>query len=227
MWPLTPPRVGSWSTEGKRSSSRTLRFRNAAKNTHEYNGERNGDGEDDNYVSIDRLADIHIVIGSQFNDGLGGSDGEDKLFGGPGHDYMDGYKGADYLDGGDGDDRLFGGEGHDVLWGNAGADIYVLSRDNDQMHYFNPFDGDRLDVRKMDLFSTRLSVNMANWGNDDERLYMNFETDGAGYFNNRMSFYSTAQDTNGIHNERIYSFSRLESYLKQFFNDYDGDILIY
>src|SRR5215213_9383233 len=88
----------------------------------------------------DILHEIEGVIGSAFNDGLGGNDqanvlrgedgddvlfgygGDDTVHGGGGNDLIDGGAGNDRLDGGDGIDTIDGGSGDDVLEGGAGVD---------------------------------------------------------------------------------------------------------
>ena len=81
------------------------------------------------------------MIGSAFNDGLGGDDqanvlrgedgddvllgfgGDDTVHGGGGNDLINGGAGNDRLDGGDGVDTIDGGSsGDDVLEGGAGVD---------------------------------------------------------------------------------------------------------
>jgi len=75
-----------------------------------------GDAAGDTYVGIEQL------VGSAFNDVLGGDGAVNMLDGGAGGDLLYGYAGADYLFGGDGDDVLEGGAGADFMDGGNGFD---------------------------------------------------------------------------------------------------------
>jgi len=90
------------------------------------NGGTGGDAAGDTYASIE------IVIGSAFDDSLGGdgadneirgNDGNDTLAGSDGDDRLLGAKGDDTLNGGGGDDLLNGGGGRDSFSGGEGDDI--------------------------------------------------------------------------------------------------------
>jgi Ca2+-binding RTX toxin-like protein len=88
----------------------------------------------------DRLSNIEVLSGSNFNDsltgdasdnaligmdgndGLSGLDGDDRLFGGAGNDTLKGGGGADRLEGGVENDLLIGGLGDDMLIGGEGND---------------------------------------------------------------------------------------------------------
>ena len=70
----------------------------------------------------DQLISIEALEGSNFNDILGGGDGNDTLRGLAGDDDLDGENGNDTLFGGDGNDLLDGGTGNDSLDGGAGND---------------------------------------------------------------------------------------------------------
>jgi RTX calcium-binding nonapeptide repeat (4 copies) len=74
-------------------------------------------GEGDNV-----RGDVDIVVGSTFDDVLGGSDAPQQLFGNAGDDRIDGLGGDDILNGGTGDDEISGGAGRDRLEGSAGED---------------------------------------------------------------------------------------------------------
>ncbi len=50
----------------------------------------------------DRLTNIQVVVGSDFNDSLNGTSANESLYGGAGDDTLTGGAGADYLDGGGG-----------------------------------------------------------------------------------------------------------------------------
>lgn len=113
-----------------------------------------GDAAGDYYLGIEN------VIGSDFNDAIGGNhtttltdklagglgndtlegwDGDDVLSGGDGADFMNGVRGDDLLFGGGGNDQLrggantdllFGGVGNDILRGQAGTDTYYFSKNS-------------------------------------------------------------------------------------------------
>ena len=68
-------------------------------------------------AGVDTLLAVEKVIGSAFNDIIGGNDGDNLLAGG---------NGSDLIDGGDGNDVIAGGFGSDNLWGGGGTDIFVF-----------------------------------------------------------------------------------------------------
>ncbi|WP_281024079.1 calcium-binding protein [Microvirga subterranea] len=77
----------------------------------------------------DTFSGIEALVGSLFNDELGGDDNDNELRGGGtsggtngGNDTLDGYRGNDKLIGEGGDDKLYGREGLDTLYGGTGAD---------------------------------------------------------------------------------------------------------
>ena len=75
-----------------------------------------GHAQGDVYIGVEAL------IGSQFNDQLGGDASANTLDGLGGNDLLEGRNGDDILRGGDGDDILAGGTGGDRLEGGAGSD---------------------------------------------------------------------------------------------------------
>jgi Ca2+-binding RTX toxin-like protein len=69
-----------------------------------------------------KLLNIENVIGTQYDDTIGGDDEDNSLSGLDGNDSINGYGGNDVIDGGDGDDEIFGGDGNDFAGGNGGND---------------------------------------------------------------------------------------------------------
>jgi Ca2+-binding RTX toxin-like protein len=70
----------------------------------------------------DDLYGIENIIGSAYDDSLGGDNNANRIFGGAGNDTLGGWQGDDHLDGGDGEDTIFGDEGNDTLIGGAHDD---------------------------------------------------------------------------------------------------------
>lgn len=80
---------------------------------------------------IDRLSGFENLLGSSFDDILGGDGGANLIMGGGGFDALFGDAGADTLMGGDGDDALYGGSGNDQLAGGTGNDTYQVTEVGD------------------------------------------------------------------------------------------------
>jgi len=79
-----------------------------------------------NFETYDTLFSIENVIGSNFNDTLGGNDLPNVLTGGGGTDFLVGLGGNDTLSGGDDNDfQLDGGLGNDIINGGAGLDTVI------------------------------------------------------------------------------------------------------
>ena len=74
---------------------------------------------------IDVLRGVDNLIGSQFNDWLGGTRFENRLEGGDGNDVLSGLNGDDTLIGGGGRDNLTGGSGEDVFVFNSLTDMGI------------------------------------------------------------------------------------------------------
>ncbi len=100
------------------------------------------DGDNTNFaagVGSDTLSAIEGIIGSDYDDFLGGNNTSDVvIFGGGGNDdiggsnnggndLLDGGSGDDWIKGGTGDDTLSGGQGNDTMEGGSGTDTVVLS----------------------------------------------------------------------------------------------------
>ncbi|MGK9237276.1 calcium-binding protein [Inquilinus limosus] len=74
-------------------------------------------------AQYDAARNFQNVVGSAFNDVLGGDAHSNKLLGMGGNDVIAGGGGDDFLIGGDGSDALQGGDGADVLDGGSGLDV--------------------------------------------------------------------------------------------------------
>jgi serralysin len=100
--------------------------------------------------------DDDVLDGGAGNDSLRGDSGNDALSGGASRDYLSGASGNDTLDGGSGIDRLYLGAGNDVASGGSGADTFIFRSDDldgsqDIILDFSTAEGDRLDLRRLDL----------------------------------------------------------------------------
>jgi Ca2+-binding RTX toxin-like protein len=70
----------------------------------------------------DKFASIENMIGSGFDDWIGGTAGSNTLLGLAGDDTIWGFGGEDNINGADGIDQLFGGDGRDQIFGGGGND---------------------------------------------------------------------------------------------------------
>ncbi|MFM6525437.1 MAG: calcium-binding protein [Microcystis panniformis] len=86
-------------------------------------------------TTIDQIPNMnpYFMIGSSFNDVLGGGSKNDTLIGGNGNDNLNGNPGNDSLIGGDGNDTLTGLSGDDTLIGGADNDSLSGGADNDSL----------------------------------------------------------------------------------------------
>lgn len=120
-----------------------------------------GDASGDTFSAIERL------VGSSYNDVLGGGAGDDVLEGGAGDDVLRGGDGNDHLIGGSGSDILLaegggdildGGSGNDLLVGGLGSDTYLidLNAGADTIREFDPSGADIDVVGYRDIDRTRL-----------------------------------------------------------------------
>jgi Ca2+-binding RTX toxin-like protein len=106
------------------------------------------------------------IQGHQGNDQLFGDDGRDSLFGGQGDDNLSGGAGNDSLWAGTGADTQHGGTGADTF--NFGRSVDSTTRSTEQIQSitgdaddtagvdtildFNPAEGDRIDLSRIDAF---------------------------------------------------------------------------
>jgi Ca2+-binding RTX toxin-like protein len=92
-------------------------------------------------VDILQLNTIENVIGTKFDDRLGGNSGANSLSGSGGDDVLDGLGGNDNLSGGSGADALNGGAGQDILAGNGGIiDVLTGGTGADTFRFFTTSD---------------------------------------------------------------------------------------
>lgn len=72
-----------------------------------------------------------VIAGTDWGDGLYGRKGNDTICGFGGYDYLEGNRGNDYMDGGNRSDGMRGGSGDDTLIGGRGYDAVNGNRGND------------------------------------------------------------------------------------------------
>ena len=82
----------------------------------------------------DELDGIENLIGSSYEDHLGGDNGVNVLKGENGNDLLKGYGGQDTLFGGNQNDTLFGLADDDMLYGDGGNDTLYGGTGDDTMH---------------------------------------------------------------------------------------------
>jgi Ca2+-binding RTX toxin-like protein len=82
----------------------------------------------DSGAGIVSLVRIEDLIGSLWDDVLGGKQDSNRIEGGGGNDRIDGAAGDDLLEGGEGDDLLGGGAGIDRMAGGAGDDSIIVEQ---------------------------------------------------------------------------------------------------
>lgn len=88
------------------------------------------------------IANVEVVVGSDYADRFFGNDTNETRYGGAGNDYMS-------MAGGD--DLLVGGLGRDTLFGGAGSDTFVFDNLDtfDVVRDFNPDEGDVLSLSSL------------------------------------------------------------------------------
>jgi len=78
----------------------------------------------------DTLISIENIIGTNFDDFIGGDSGANRLEGRDGADRLNGGDGDDVLDGGAGNDVIDGWFGNDTMTGGAGSDKFIVDLNN-------------------------------------------------------------------------------------------------
>ena len=101
------------------------------------NNFRAGDAVGDELISIENLvgsgfddllggdSEANEISGGAGDDNIGGNSGNDSLFGDSGDDRISGGAGDDFLDGGDGSDYMRAGSGNDIMLGGEGDDRLI------------------------------------------------------------------------------------------------------
>jgi len=118
----------------------------------------------------------NVIIGTEKNDKLRGTNGIDVILGLGGNDRILGKDGDDCLIGGDGKDRIIGGKGNDIIFGNDGKDRLHGGKGND---IINAGDGkDRITGNSGDDVLTGGSGKDKIYGNNgDDNLFGNSGND--------------------------------------------------
>lgn len=82
---------------------------------------------------FDRIADTNVLLGSNSNDTLNGTNSVDVICGDAGNDKINGNNGNDILYGGTGNDTLLGNAGNDIIYGEEGNDVLNGGAGNDTL----------------------------------------------------------------------------------------------
>jgi RHS repeat-associated protein len=88
------------------------------------------DGDD----VIDGTNKADCIVGGRGNDRIQGGNSDDVIFAGEGKDEVFGDNGADLIFAGAGDDTVAGGNGNDTLWGGVGNDRILGGSGDDILH---------------------------------------------------------------------------------------------
>jgi Ca2+-binding RTX toxin-like protein len=107
----------------------------------------------------DLLVQVENLIGSNFNDTLGGAGNslDNMIDGRGGDDTIAGGDGNDVLIGGLGNDSISGGNGNDLLVGGAGNDLLVGGANTDTADYSSSSTGVRITILGSNLLVTQSS----------------------------------------------------------------------
>ena len=93
-------------------------------------------------AGVDYIVDFEDLVGTIYNDSLGGNDLNNAIWGGNGWDVLDGMRGNDTLIGGAGVDTLIGGLGADTLMYHRGD----IGTGVDNVVGFNLAEGDKINI---------------------------------------------------------------------------------
>ncbi len=117
------------------------------------------------------VTDLKHLVGSAYDDYLGGGSGANRLMGQLGNDFLRGNAGNDRLDGGAGDDLVVGGNGADKLYGGIGFDRFdfnalkqsgASTSTRDRIMDFATA-MDKVDLESMDANATVAGNQAFNW----------------------------------------------------------------
>ncbi|MGY5149022.1 MAG: MopE-related protein, partial [Candidatus Nitrosopumilus sp. bin_68KS] len=78
--------------------------------------------------------DDDLILGLAGNDKIDGKKGNDCIYGGDGNDDIKGQHGMDEIHGGDGNDKITGHHDDDIIFGDSGNDKITGQHGNDKIH---------------------------------------------------------------------------------------------